>query len=220
MRPVEDLERAGVIRDNLPQKGEGRGPNNDRLRIMLVRKGMTNKNSDLKTDHRHARARRVVTGVDANGKSTFVSDELVPMRFVGDAFCVNMVWQVESLPVSVNSENSMKEVTNVPPPNGYNFFVTTFPPDASWDYSSGYAKSLEAFKVEAGTETQEDPSMHATETVDIILVIKGEVWAVMETGETLLKQGDSLIQRGTKHTWHNRTHEDCVVGAFMASATR
>lgn len=173
---------------------------------------------DIQTDHRNARARRVVTGLDKNGRSTIVSDELAVQRFVGDAFTVNMVWQAESVPVSVSADNSIQEITNVPPAAGFNYFITTFPPDSSWDLEAGYKKSLDEFDANESPEPNDDPSMHKTNTFDIITIISGEVWAVLETGETLLKAGDTIVQRGTKHTWRNRSNRDCVLVAFMASA--
>ena len=46
--------------------------------------------------------------------------------------------------------------------------------------------------------------MHKTSTVDYIIVLKGEIYAVMETGEKLLRAGDILVQRGTNHSWSVR----------------
>jgi quercetin dioxygenase-like cupin family protein len=60
--------------------------------------------------------------------------------------------------------------------------------------------------------------MHKTATVDYIIVIKGEIWAIMEKGETLLKPGDVLVQRGTNHSWSVRGNEPCVIAAVLVSA--
>ena len=53
--------------------------------------------------------------------------------------------------------------------------------------------------------------MHKTSTVDYAIVLKGEIWAVMEKGETLLKAGDVLVQRGTNHSWSVRGSEPALV---------
>ena len=50
------------------------------------------------------------------------------------------------------------------------------------------------------------PGMHRTETVDYAIVLEGEIWAVMDEGETLMRAGDVLIQRGTNHAWANRSN--------------
>ena len=60
--------------------------------------------------------------------------------------------------------------------------------------------------------------MHKTSTVDYIIVLKGEIYAVMETGEKLLRAGDILVQRGTNHSWSVRGTEPCIVAAVLVSA--
>ena len=62
--------------------------------------------------------------------------------------------------------------------------------------------------------------MHQTDTIDIVTVISGEVWAVVETGETLMKPGDTLVQRGTKHAWRNRSDSPCVIASVHVSIVR
>ena len=49
------------------------------------------------------------------------------------------------------------------------------------------------------------PGMHTTQTVDYAIILEGEIWAVMDEGETLMRAGDVLIQRGTNHAWANRS---------------
>jgi hypothetical protein len=49
------------------------------------------------------------------------------------------------------------------------------------------------------------PGMHITETIDYAIVLAGEMTAILETEETILKAGDILIQRGTNHAWANRS---------------
>ena len=49
------------------------------------------------------------------------------------------------------------------------------------------------------------PGMHRTDTVDYAIVLEGEIYAVMDEGETLMRAGDVLIQRGTNHAWANRS---------------
>ena len=63
-----------------------------------------------------------------------------------------------------------------------------------------------------------DPMMHKTSTVDYIIVLKGEIYAIMETGEKLLSAGDILVQRGTNHSWSVRGNEPCIVAAVLVSA--
>jgi len=49
-------------------------------------------------------------------------------------------------------------------------------------------------------------------------VLSGELWAITETGETLLRAGDTLVQRGTAHAWSNRTSEPATIVSVMIAA--
>jgi mannose-6-phosphate isomerase-like protein (cupin superfamily) len=94
-----------------------------------------------------------------------------------------------------------------------------FPPDAQWRSS---VNSKEAFKsIGAGHVADghsADPMMHKTSTVDYAIVLKGEIHAVMETGETLMRAGDILVQRGTNHSWSVRGNEPAIVAFILVSA--
>lgn len=40
----------------------------------------------------------------------------------------------------------------------------------------------------------------------------------MDEGETLLRAGDTLVQRGTNHAWSNRSETPCLVAFILVSA--
>jgi len=61
--------------------------------------------------------------------------------------------------------------------------------------------------------------MHRTPTIDVIVVISGEVDLVLDGGEEVqLLPGDSVIQRATMHAWRTTGPELCVAVAFMVGA--
>ncbi|WP_313093645.1 cupin domain-containing protein [Chryseobacterium flavum] len=62
------------------------------------------------------------------------------------------------------------------------------------------------------------PMMHQTLTLDYIIILFGELYLIMEEGETLLKPGDIVIQRGTNHAWSNRSDEPCIQLAILIDA--
>ena len=62
--------------------------------------------------------------------------------------------------------------------------------------------------------------MHFTESVDVVTVISGELHVVTESGETVLRAGDSVVHRGTPHAWSDRTDQTTTVVAIMMAATR
>jgi mannose-6-phosphate isomerase-like protein (cupin superfamily) len=162
-------------------------------------------------------ARRIVIGLDDEGKSSIVSDGLTQTRLITGAFTRNDIWQATSVPTPVMAENTLGDKAVIPPPpRGYTYNITAFPPDSEWDYEAGYAQAL----AEAGAEGSGIPGMHETETVDIVTIISGELWVVVETGETLLKPGDTLVQRGTRHAWRNRGDVPAVMVAIQIAVTR
>jgi hypothetical protein len=40
----------------------------------------------------------------------------------------------------------------------------------------------------------------------------------MDEGETLMRAGDTLVQRGTNHAWANRSDAPCLVAFILVSA--
>ena len=56
-------------------------------------------------------------------------------------------------------------------------------------------------------------TLNQLETID-----SGEIVAMMDEGETTLKAGDVLIQRGTNHAWSNRTNETTYIAFILIDA--
>ena len=62
------------------------------------------------------------------------------------------------------------------------------------------------------------PGFHATDTVDYAICLEGEVWAVLDEDETLMRAGDVLIQRGTYHAWSNRSDKIARMAFILIDA--
>ena len=168
--------------------------------------------------------RRVITGHDEDGKSVFIID--------GDATAVKEmasmpglaltdIWQTGGAPASNagSADAADRPVVLEPPANGTIFRVVEFPPDSQW---RGRADARDAFASigadHATDDSSDDPMMHKTATVDYLLVLKGEIWAILDDSEVCLKQGDVMVQRGTNHSWSVRTGEPCLLAAILVSA--
>src|SRR5262249_16716226 len=97
--------------------------------------------------------------------------------------------------------------------------IVEFPPDSAW---RGGADGSVAFRSIGAGHAQDrsssDPMMHKTSTVDYIIVLKGEIHAIMETGEKLLRAGAILCQRGTNPSWGVRGNEPWVIAAVLVNA--
>lgn len=167
------------------------------------------------------RARVVVTGVGVNGRSTIVSDGDSATRIVTSAFAVGDVWRMDSVPTAINAGNTLEGSVVLSPPHGGLIVRTVaFPPDSEWKAIGGYDTAMAAIDGAASyEEDKEIDGLHATDTVDVIIVISGEIYAVLQDAEVVLRQGDTLIQRGTKHAWSNRSDEPAVIAAMLVSGT-
>lgn len=166
--------------------------------------------------------RRVVTATNDEGQSGFLFDE--PCASVldqpGRGLTFYELWETDGPLANLTSKEDTAErpIRHHPPHGGSRFRIVEFQPD---EQQQSHIADRD-FAVLAATEIlvdgAEDASMHRNETVDYNIILQGEIFAVTDTEETLLKAGDVLIQRGTAHTWHNRSGKPCVFASIMISA--
>ena len=168
--------------------------------------------------HLNAQARRVVSGLDAVGKSTIVLDSYTRSRLAREASTICDVWRVDSLPPHMADDGPFTEPRQPSlPSSGFVIRVATFPPEREIDWAVARREPPYSSIPNGYSDI---PGLHVTETVDVVTVISGELYAVLETTETLLRPGDTFIQRGTKHAWSNRGTEPVTVVAVMMAAKR
>jgi hypothetical protein len=170
------------------------------------------------------RVRRVLTGHDGQGRSTFIADAEAPnVKEMASmpGLALTDLWETGAAPASNagDQDAAARPVRLEPPRNGTILRIVEFPPDSAWRAG---ADGKAAFKSIGAGHAQDaassDPMMHRTSTVDYIIVLKGEIYAIMESGEKLLRAGDILVQRGTNHSWSVRGSEPCIVAAVLVSA--
>ena len=156
-----------------------------------------------------AKIRRVITGHNLDGRSVIVSD--------GKADAVKEMESMPGLALTDLWETRGSPADNTG--NGTLFRMVEFPPDSAWQ---GKADPDAAFRSigagHASDSASDDPMMHMTSTVDYLIVIKGEIWAIVDEGEVCLKPGDVMVQRGTNHSWSVRTDEPCLLAAVLVNA--
>ena len=166
--------------------------------------------------------RRVVTATNKSGQSYFMIDG--PAGNIshqpGRGLVFHELWVTDG-PLANNEgtrDAATGPVEHHPPPGGSRIRVVEFMPDKEQksELASGDFASIGALQTLIGD--REDPSMHRNDTVDYNIVLRGEIYAKTDLGEVLLKPGDVLIQRGTSHTWHNRSDAVCVFASIMVSA--
>jgi len=151
--------------------------------------------------------RRIVTGTK-NGKSVITEDKIITNAVEHlPGLIISDVWNTQQMPADFEDEKHIPN-TGIPqiPINGTYFRYVTIPPDS-----------------ELGVEIKENethPLMHKTTTLDYVVILSGELYLIMEEGETLLKPGDIVIQRGTNHAWSNRSTVPCIQLAILIDAVK
>ena len=147
-----------------------------------------------------AKFRRLVTGHDEQGRAVLIDDKICPNAhaIMGlPNFAVTELWKTTEAPVDLRvdpTDPAAGTISLAPPSRGTVFRVVEFTPDADWV-----------------SDTTAAPAMHRTPSLDYAYVIDGEIVAVLDQGEALMRAGDVLIQRGTNHAWVNRSARACKV---------
>ena len=152
--------------------------------------------------------RRIVTGENAAGKSVFVSDGPAPNHTSDPGSPpAHVVW--------VTGDAAAQGPDPAPAGRAFAFHseggsllrVVDFPPDESYD-----TKELSRFLDDHGVRDNGEARhfwFHKTQSLDYAIVLEGEIVALMDEGETLMRPGDILIQRATNHSWSNRSGKPC-----------
>ena len=171
------------------------------------------------------RTRLVITGHNDAGKSVILSDGDAPHMHLFERYggtAVTDLWMTASMPAdnAQVEDFGSRDFTIEPPPHGTVFRVIEYPPDsvrlANLDREAAFRDTGAAHAM--AKEGARHPGMHKTNTLDYAAVLSGEIYAVMDEGDVLLKAGDSLIQRGTNHAWSNRTEEPCRIAFVLVDA--
>jgi hypothetical protein len=168
--------------------------------------------------------RRVVTGHDAEGHAVIVeNDNAKQVLAIGvPEHGVTDLWKTTSTP-AINegyADPCVGNLTLPPPPNGTVFRIVEFPPDRNFLPKIDQKSAFSALGDEAAESLtgRADVVMHRTASIDYAIVIDGEIWAFMDKGETCLRRGDVLVQRGTNHGWSNRGDHPALVAFVLVAA--
>lgn len=142
--------------------------------------------------------RRIVTGHDRSGKSVVLSDTPSPKTTELGTAAFHEIWVTDQMPAPIAAtepEPTDRPIRVPPPANGVMIRFTD---------------------MAAGAESP----MHRTETVDVGVVLEGEIWLLLDDGsETRVGVGDVVVQRGTNHAWANRSDRPVRMLFVLIDAT-
>jgi len=169
--------------------------------------------------------RRVVTANDEQGRSYLAEDGPSPaIRFVPErpGYRITNLWRTDAAPANIGSPDTIHLHQGVaPPPLGTVLRILDIPaePADPQELQNALNATFSRMYGDAHRNVQpgEHPGMHRTDSVDYALMLEGELIAILDKEETVLRAGDVLIQRGTNHAWANRSGKPARI-AFVLVA--
>jgi mannose-6-phosphate isomerase-like protein (cupin superfamily) len=172
--------------------------------------------------------RRIVTGHDAQGRAVILEDAPPPRvaRIGGEHGPLFFeVWNTRETPARIDrnsGEPSEEGIQLAPPKNGTRIRVLEVPPEdpsiAKLTPEQARAHFAEVGAADAASHSgrgSKHAFMHRTETIDYGIVLEGEITLIMDEGETVVRAGDIVIQRGTNHGWANRGQVPCRIAFIL-----
>jgi mannose-6-phosphate isomerase-like protein (cupin superfamily) len=170
----------------------------------------------------------VVTGQNESGKSIIMRNaHIEPLTLaLLPGYEFHRIWGHDSVPELPSDGTPAAQPRYFPAKNGFRFGFFTVPPETKTGVDQiGAASAVEEIqrKLPGMMDVLEldHPGMHTTDTVDFDVVVFGEVYLELDDGaEVFLKAGDCVIQNGTRHAWHNRSSDKCVIAVTLIGAER
>ena len=146
-----------------------------------------------------APGRRVVTGINASGKSVVVSDGPVPKDATWSETGLGSggdLWVANHIPIDLTDTSDPLvgyTLQSWPPPGGIIARMVTWEPGFTYP-------------------------MHRSDTIDFLFVISGQIEVILEEGSALLRSGETLVQRGTNHAMRVVGNAPCTFAGVLIDA--
>jgi mannose-6-phosphate isomerase-like protein (cupin superfamily) len=169
--------------------------------------------------------RRVVTGHNQSGKSVVSFDGPPSSANERNDAGIAQIWATDSSPADNRGgdDAALRPLKLAPPQSGSLFWICKIAPmsqaPSARDSEKAAARNLE--RLGGGDVIRASanrPDMHATKTVDYAVVLSGEITLLLDEGEVTLKPFDTVVQRGTSHTWENRGTEPALIAFVLLDA--
>jgi mannose-6-phosphate isomerase-like protein (cupin superfamily) len=135
------------------------------------------------------------------------------------------LWRETALPAdnTGDQDRALESLTREPPPGGVTFRMLELLPDSPDPELQ--RQKIEKLHRETGqshmpsdADYSRHPSMHRTDSCDVIVCVSGEIYLLTDTGEVLMRPGDSAVIRGVNHGWSNRSDAPALLAVAMMGA--
>ena len=163
---------------------------------------------------------RVVTGYDENGSPAIIRHGEPPTVIQAGRYVTTELWVTDGTPPAMSeSDASTRTWALEPPPGGTCFRIVEIAPGGETAVA-GVPRAVgdpAGGALEAEHEGFQDA--HATQTLDYVTVLSGQVTLIVGGGEVTLGPGDSVVQQpGVPHDWQNRSAGPAVMVGVLLSA--
>lgn len=168
---------------------------------------------------------RIVVGVNADKQSAVIHRNTENIQSNPGVFWRSTLWAVNELPVdnTIPGDRGSDVVAREPAGEGVIFRAVEVPPNPKnremhVDAMQAAHKQVSQKYAPTQADLARHPTMHRTDTLDMFVIARGEIYLVTDADETLLKEGDTAIVQGVNHAWDNRSDETCMIVGVMVSA--
>jgi hypothetical protein len=178
--------------------------------------------------------KRALTGRNEAGKSVFKSFDVTPKVVEIDSnpgLTFHEMYITEDVPrlTGLEPDPMLKDTRGFPGPGGTMFRLISYPPRRPEGYKPPPGVTLQSAlqelndKVPGMGDVMERgaPGMHTSDTIDYCVVVRGEMTLELDDGQRVhLKQGDCVVQNGTRHRWRNPLPEPCLMAFISVGGKR
>jgi len=173
--------------------------------------------------------KRALTGRNEAGKSVFKSTDVTSKVVDIDSnpgLTFYELYMTEGVPqlTGLELDPMLKGTIGFPGPGGTMFRLISYPPKRPEGYKPPPGVTFETGLKELSDKLpgmgdvfdRSAPGMHTSDTIDYGVVVRGEMTLELDDGQKVhLRQGDCIVQNGTRHRWRNPLSEPCLM-AFVS----
>lgn len=157
-------------------------------------------------------AKKYVMGLNRDGRSDVVFEEdITVLSAFGPGLHGMDLWLNRETPADMTGTEDPvrgKAMIHEPPDGGAIFRVLEFKPgQLTAEDMLATHRNLQSIHVPEEMGALKDPTMHKTDTLNYFCLLSGELWALSEESDVLLRPGDVIVQKGCMHGWRNDAAE-------------
>lgn len=178
--------------------------------------------------------KRALTGRDAAGQSVFKSFDVTTKVVEIDSnpgLTFYELYMTEGVPqlTGLEPDPMLKGTVAFPGPGGTMFRLISYPPKRpeGWKPPAGVTFKSALEEMSQKVPRMGDhfdlsaPGMHTSDTIDYGVVVRGEMTLELDDGQIVhLRQGDCIVQNGTRHRWRNPLPEPCLMAFISVGGKR